>query len=226
MVVSCRYSYPVWIFDKVASTGALVDSLRVDPLIYGSLGLPDDLSELRILWELVPVRFPRRVSSVPIQERLSLPAASWTVGRYADHGARCAPECAPRAGGLRGAEAKVTWVSKRRDKRTRLVHDLVGRREMNVSTRKEMKKEVRGRNIREKNKDDRTVVFLASSGAGNQGNMGKRKSDDCQLPRRGGTKRMFWYMTNQDSKLSVSHLISCVDWTQSSRPSDDTWERS
>lgn len=59
-------SYPLWVFDKVAPTGTLVDPLRVDAFLYGSLGLSNDLPELRILRELVPVRLPRRASAVPV----------------------------------------------------------------------------------------------------------------------------------------------------------------
>lgn len=122
----CRSSssYPLWIFHKIAPTGALVDPFRVDPFLYGSFGLTDDLSKLGIFWEFVPVRLPGRVPSVPIQERLSLPAAVRTAGRDTHHGARCASERAAGAGGLRGAVAKVTRAPQRRDKRTRLVHTL------------------------------------------------------------------------------------------------------
>lgn len=128
MKVSSFSSYPLWVFDKIASTGSLVDPLGVDPLLYGSLGLSDDLSELGILWELVPVWFPRRATTVPVQKRLSLPAATRTAGRDANHRARCASKRAPGAGGLCGTVAEITGVPERRDKRTRLVHDSGGGR--------------------------------------------------------------------------------------------------
>lgn len=59
-------SHPSWIFDEVAAAGALIDALRVDAILDGPLCLPDNLSELRILRELVPVRVPGRRASISV----------------------------------------------------------------------------------------------------------------------------------------------------------------
>ena len=61
-------------------------------------------------------------STVPVQQRLSLPAAPRTACRDTHHRARCASKRAPGAGGLCGTVAELTGVTERRDKRTRLVH--------------------------------------------------------------------------------------------------------
>lgn len=100
----------------------MVYPLRVDAFLYGSLGLSDDLSELGILRELVPVRLPLRGASVSVQEGLSLPAASGAARGDPNHGPGGSSEDAPGTGGLRGAVVEVTGVPERRDKRTRLVH--------------------------------------------------------------------------------------------------------
>lgn len=115
-------SYPLRVFDEVAPARALVDPLRVDAFLYGSLGLSNDLPELRVLRKLVPVRLPRRASAVPVEKRLSFPAASRAACRDADHGARRASKRAPGASGLGGTVAEIARVPQRRDKRTRLVH--------------------------------------------------------------------------------------------------------
>lgn len=119
-------SYPLRVFDEIAPAGALVDPLGVDAFLYGSLGLSNDLSELGVLRELVPVRLPRRAPAVAVQKRLSLPAAPRAAGRDANHRARCASKRAPGASGLRGTVAEIARVPQRRDKRTRLVHSSGG----------------------------------------------------------------------------------------------------
>lgn len=128
-------SYPLRVFDEVAPTRTLVDPLRVDAFFYGSLGLSNDLPELGILRELVPVRLPRRTSAVPVEERLSFPAASRAACRDADHGARRASKRAPGAGGLGGTVAEIARVPERRDKRTRLVHRPGGGRSLTATRR-------------------------------------------------------------------------------------------
>ncbi len=115
-------SHPCGVFDEVAAAGALVDALGVDALLDGPLRLPDDLPELRILRELVPVWVPRRRASVSVQERLPLPAASGTPCRQTHHGARRASKSAPGTGRLDGAVAEIVGIAKRRDQRARLVH--------------------------------------------------------------------------------------------------------
>lgn len=115
-------SYPLRVFDKIASTGSLVDSLWVDPFFYGTLGLSDDLSELGILRELVPVRFPLRRATISVKKRLSLSTASRTASWDANHRPRCTSKSTPGTGGLCGTIVEITRVPKRRNKRTRLVH--------------------------------------------------------------------------------------------------------
>lgn len=104
------------------------------------------------------MRLPRRVPAIPVQQRLSLSAASRTASRDAHHGARRASKRAPRAGGLCGTVAEITGVPERRDKRTRLVHDSGGKRGVNLTPEKEKKDDIEG--------DGGTVVLLVSSDAG------------------------------------------------------------
>lgn len=120
-------SHPCGVFDEVAAAGALVDALGIDALLDCPLRLPDDLPELRILRELVPVRVAGRRASVSVQERLPLAAASRTPGRQTHHGARRASKSAPGTGRLGGTVAEIIGIAKRRDQRARLVHGGEGR---------------------------------------------------------------------------------------------------
>lgn len=118
-------SHPLRVFDEVAPAGSLIDPLGVNPFLDGSLRLADDLPELRVLRELVPVRVPRRSAPVPVplQQRLPLPAASWTPRGDADHCARCAAKSAPGTRRLCGESSEVSGVAQRRHERTRFIHN-------------------------------------------------------------------------------------------------------
>lgn len=105
------------------------------------------------------MRLPWRVSTVSIQKRLSLSIAPRTAGRDAHHGARRASKRAPGAGGLRGAVGEITRVPERRDKRTRLVHDLGGRREVPLTPNNGCREEIEDR------KENGIDVLLASTDA-------------------------------------------------------------
>ncbi len=108
-------THPCWVFDEVAAAGALVDALGVDALIDGPLRLPDDLPELRILRELVPVRVAGRHASVSVQERLPLAAASGTPAgrRTTEPGVH--PNPAPGTSRARRTVAEIIGIAKRRD---------------------------------------------------------------------------------------------------------------
>lgn len=164
----------------------MVDPLRVDALLYGSLGLSDDLSELGILRELVSVGLPRRAPTVPIEERLSLPVAPRTAGRDAHHRARCASKRASGACGLCGTVAEITGVPERRDKRTRLVHDAGGWTRGYFKSPESAKKRQKRDETEEGDKVGRLFCWLVLTAANKETEEKKEKSDDCQLPGRGG----------------------------------------